>query len=105
MERVAIYTAHETPDVTFQLEEYRDAEGQQMLLAHLTVHQWTVQSLKRIRRDWALFRQIIKTPLFASPMEDDPRWVKFVTLMGWRPFSTVLCHDGVERPLFIHKVD
>jgi hypothetical protein len=75
-----------------------------MLLAHLHVHKWSHSSLRRIRNDWVHFRQCVTTPLFASPMQDDPRWIKFVTLMGWRPFSTVLCHDGIERPLYIHTV-
>ncbi len=104
MEPVARYLAHKTDDVTFQLEEYRDEQGHQMLLAHLDVHQWSLSALRRIKRDWALFRTIVTAPLFASPMQDDPKWVRFVTLMGWRPFSMVLCHDGIERPLYIHTV-
>jgi hypothetical protein len=37
-------------------------------------------------------------------MADDPKWHRFVTMMGWRPYSTVLCHDGIERPLYIHTI-
>lgn len=98
------YTAHATEDCTFEIDEYRDDAGEQMLLAHLRVHQWTPEALKRIRHDWRVFRSVVTAPLFANPMQDDPKWVKFVTLMGWRPFSKVLCRDGIERPLFIHTV-
>lgn len=98
------YLAHQSDDCTFELDEHRDASGNQMLLVHLRVHRWSKSSLKRIKRDWALFRQHVTVPLFASPMDHDKRWEKFVTLMGWRPFSTVLCHDGIERPLYIHTV-
>lgn len=107
MEMVAQHRAYHTSYATFDLDEYRDEQGQQMLLAHLAVHQWTPQSLKRIKRDWALFRSVVTAPLFASPphKELDPKWVRFVTLMGWKPFSTVLCNDGLERPLYIHEVD
>jgi hypothetical protein len=37
-------------------------------------------------------------------MTDDPKWERFVRMMGWRSFSTVLCHDGIERPLYIHTI-
>jgi hypothetical protein len=104
MQLVQQHLVHQTDEYTFELDEYRDAEGHQMLLAHLRVHKWTASACKRFKRDWALFRKHIPAPLFATPMEDDPRWVKFVTFMGWRPFSTALCRDGIERPLYIHTV-
>src|SRR5881227_833315 len=94
------YIAHETDYCTFALDEYRDAAGAQMLLAHLHVHKWTPAYLKRIKRDWALLRAAVSAPLYASPMTDDAKWHRFVSMMGWRPFSTVLCHDGIERPLY-----
>ncbi|WP_316235069.1 MULTISPECIES: hypothetical protein [unclassified Bradyrhizobium] len=110
MEYVGTHYAHKTDYVTFALDEYRGAEGQQMLLAHLHVHQWSPSSLKRIRHDWALFREAIPVPLFALPMlstEDPayPKWERFVTSMGWRPTNQqVLCLDGIERPLFTHTI-
>ena len=104
MNLVAQYVAHKNDDCTFELDEYRDASGNQMLLAHLRVHRWSKASFQRIKRDWVLFRHHVKAPLFATPMAHDKRWEKFVTLMGWRPYSTVLCHDGIERPLYIHTV-
>jgi hypothetical protein len=98
------HVAHDTDYCTFVLHEYRDAAGAQMLLAHLLVHQRSLSALRRIKHDWAVFRSIVTAPLFASPMSDDPQWHRFVTLMGWRPHSAVLCHDGIERPLYIHTV-
>ena len=110
MELVAQHVAHQTDDVTFELDEYRDASGNQMLLAHLRVHRWSLSALRRIQRDWAVFRQAVTVPLFSTPMlsPEDPefsKWERFVTRMGWRPLHiTVLCHDGIERPLYIHTV-
>jgi hypothetical protein len=98
------HLAHDTDYCTFELDDYRSDEGRQMLIAHLRVHKWSHSYLRRIAHDWAVFRQAVTVPLFASPMQDDPSWVKFVTLMGWRPYSTVLCHDGIERPLYIHTI-
>jgi hypothetical protein len=102
MDLVKRHLAHDTDYCTFELDEYRNEAGAQMLLAHLRVHNWSPGSLKRIKRDWAAFRQAVTAPLYASPMSHDDKWVRFVSMMGWRPFSTVLCHDGIERPLYIH---
>jgi hypothetical protein len=98
------HLAHQTDYCTFELDEYRTDEGHQMLLAHLRVHKWSHSYLRRIAHDWAVFRQAVTVPLFASPMVEHPSWVRFVTKMGWLPFSTVLCLDGIERPLYIHTV-
>lgn len=104
MDLVNHWVAHDDADCTLEFDEYRSELGEQMLLTHLRVHQWSPAALKRIRHAWKVFRSVVTTPLFASPMQDDPKWVRFVTLMGWRPFSQVLCHDGIERPLYIHTV-
>lgn len=105
MKLVAHHVAHDNDDCTFELDEYRNEQGHQMLLAHLKVHRWSKNALKRIIRDWTVFRQHITAPLFATPMVDDERWRKFVTRTGWRPTGQmVLCQDGIERPLYIHTV-
>jgi hypothetical protein len=104
MDLVKTHLAHQTDYCTFELDEYRNEAGEQMLLAHLQVHKWSLGNLKRIARDWALFRAAVSAPLYASPMADDPKWHRFVTMMGWRHYSTVLCHDGIERPLYIHTI-
>jgi hypothetical protein len=105
MKLVAQHVAHDTDYCKFEIEEYRTDEGHPMLLAHLHVKQWSPSALKKIRHDWKVFRQHITAPLFATPMVDDDKWRKFVTLMGWRPTGQmVLCRDGIERPIYIHTV-
>lgn len=101
-------TAHQTDDCTFELDEYRTDAGEPMLLAHLRVHRATPAALRRIKEDWATFRSTVPHPIFSLPMlaPSDPafdKWVRFVTMFGWRPTGQqVLCLDGIERPLFIH---
>jgi hypothetical protein len=103
------HLAHQTDYCTFELDEYRDEAGAQMLLAHLRVHKWSHSALKRIAHDWAAFRQCVQAPLYATPMLSPndtacEKWARFVKKLGWRPYSTVLCHDGIERPLYIHTI-
>ena len=102
MDLVNHWVVHDTEDCTFELDEYRTEAGEQMLLAHLRVHKWSKESMRRIKHAWQVFRSVVKVPIYANPMQDDPKWVRFVTLMGWRPFTKVLCQDGIERPLYIH---
>jgi hypothetical protein len=47
------HLAHDTDYCTFELDEYRDEAGAQMLLAHLRVHKWSLSYLRRIAHDWA----------------------------------------------------
>lgn len=104
------HLAHETDYCTLELDEYRTDAGEQMLLAHLRVHQWSLSALRRIQHDWAAFRRSVTTPIFSLPMlaPSDPafdKWLRFVTMFGWRPTGQqVLCLDGIERPLFIHTI-
>lgn len=108
MKLVAQHVAHKDADCTFELDEYRNDAGEQMLLAHLRVHQWSPAAARRIKRAWALFRTAVTAPLFALPQlsPDDPaygKWERFVKLMGWRPTGQLVgCLDGIKRPLFIH---
>jgi hypothetical protein len=110
MELVTRHLAHDDSYCTFELDEYRDAEGRQMLLAHLRVHQWSRAAFKHIQRTWAAFRPTVTSPIYALPMlsPDDAsyeKWARFVKLFGWRPTGQqVRCLDGIERPLFIHII-
>jgi hypothetical protein len=98
------HTAHETDYCVLEIDEYGNEGGERMYLAHLRVLRWSPSTLRKIKSDWAVFRKAVTVPLFASPMHDDARWVKFVTMMGWHPFAHVLCQDGITRPLYIHTV-
>lgn len=110
MKLVAQHVAHTDADCTFEVDEYKTAEGQQMLLAHLRVHQWSPSALKRIKSAWATYRKSVTANLFALPQlsPDDPaygKWERFVKLMGWRPTGQLVgCLDGIKRPLFVHTI-
>lgn len=95
---------HDTEDFLFELDEYRRDEGDQLLLAHIRAKRFNKEVLKQMLRQWRVLRTFVKCPIFASPQDDDDKWAKFVTLMGFKPFKQVLCHDGIERPLYIHTV-
>lgn len=105
MQLVRQYLAHETSDYTFELDEYRDEHGQQLMLSHIRMKRWSASVLKRLLRDWRVLRQCVTCPLFACPQVDDARWVKFVTRLGYRPLQKIICNDGLERPLYIHTTD
>lgn len=111
MKLLAQHIAHKTDYCVFEIDEYKNEEGKQMLLVHLRVLVWSRDTLRKIKHDWAVFRQAVKSPLYALPMlsPDDPecsKWKRFVELMGWKPLNIlVCCNDGLERPLYIHEID
>lgn len=85
-----------------EIDEYRSAGGEQFLLAHIRVTHWSPSVCKQLRDEFKTFRTICKAPLFACPEVDDAKWVKFVSLLGFKFQQNVTCVNGASRPLFIH---
>lgn len=95
---------HDTPDFLFELDEYRRPTGEQLLLAHIRVHTFTKEVLRRMLHEWRTLRKCVRVPVFAHADVDDDKWKKFVTLMGFKYLQPILCTDGVERSLYIHTI-
>jgi len=90
-----------TDDYWCELDEYRREDGQQFLLAHIRVYRWSPSVCKQLIREFRTFRSICNAPLFACPEVADEKWVKFVSLLGFKPLQDVICNNGELRPLFI----
>lgn len=102
---VARYPALITDDYAFELDEYKRADGAQLLLAHILIHKWSHAVFKRIFHEWKVFRQCVRAPLFAVPKHNDEKWHKFVTALGFKPLlDDVPCVNGERRPLYLHTV-
>lgn len=100
---VANYTAVETPEYHFELEEFQDdaAPPNQMVFAHIRLRQpITASILKDMKRTFALFREHVSCPLFAIAEEDDEKWEHFVGYFGFRFLTKIIYNNGVERRLF-----
>lgn len=86
----------------FALEEYRRGDDR-MVFIHLCVHVWTPSVYKEVLRNWKMFRECVTCPLFAvAGVEDVAKWERFVTRLGFKFVSNVICENGAERRLFIH---
>jgi len=94
-----------TDDFLFELDEYRrPGDDAQMMIAHMGVFRWAPSVLKQMRHDFALFRAVYRGDIYASPIDDEPKWHKFVKALGYRPLTTVRCLDGLERPMYINRI-
>lgn len=91
-----------TDDYWFEIDEYKNDSGEQFLLVHLQFMKWTMSVLKQVVRDFRLFREHCRAPLFACTENPDAKWVKFITMMGYRFQQNIACNDGAVRPLYIH---
>jgi hypothetical protein len=98
------HQAHITDDYWCEIDEYRRAGGEQFLLAHIRVHHWSPSVCKRLLKEFRAFRRVCRAPLYACPEVADEKWVKFVSLLGFKPLQEVICDNGDTRPLFIHII-
>jgi hypothetical protein len=89
-----------TDDYWCEIDEYRRGEDQ-FLLAHIGVYRWSPSIAKQLVREFKLFRETCRAPLFACHLADE-KWVKFVALLGFRFQQPIVCDDGITRALFIH---
>ena len=97
------HDVHRTDDYWFEIDEYKRGEDT-LLLVHLQFFRWTPSVLKQCLREFKLFREHVRAPLFACPPVADAKWFKFVTMMGYRYLQDIVCEDGEARPLFIHTI-
>jgi hypothetical protein len=103
-QKVGEWTPIDSPEYLFEVEEYRNGD-KQMVFIHLHIWKWTISVLKRIRRDFNLFRQCVPCPIYTCGTADDDKFERFVSLFGWKPLTTIPCTDGKTRRLFIHIND
>lgn len=98
------YTAHETRDYSFELEEWRDDDGNQMLFVHLLVTFWSPSILREMFSVFAKFREAVTCPLYALNHEEDARWEKFISLFGFKYLTNMLCENGESCRLFMNTL-
>lgn len=100
---VTTHRALTTDDYWFDLDEYRRGP-QSLLIAHLRFDRFTPSLMKRVLKQWASFRKCVTAPVFALGEVDDNKWVRFVTLLGFKFSKQVICANGATRRLFTHLV-
>lgn len=103
-EFVTRHMVRDTPAYQCELDVYERASGDTFLLAHIVMLRWTPSAFKQLMREWKLFRQCVRAPIFACPKEHDARWVKFVTALGFEYLTETICNNGAQRPLYIHVI-
>lgn len=96
------YTAHETPEYRFDLDEYRDDDGKQMLFVHLAVTRSSPSTFREMRDVWSKFREVVTCPIYALGPDEDDKFANFVRLFGFKPLSDVICENGEQRRLFLN---
>ena len=103
-EFVARYEALRTDDYLIELDEYRrPSDHAQLMIAHMRVFRWAPSVLRRMIREWRLFRTVCHADIYASPQTDEPKWHKMVRAVGFEFLTQVICNDGLTRPLYISR--
>ena len=91
-------------DYCWTIEEFRRGEDQ-MVFAHLTVHKWTPRVWRNLQHVWTLFRKCVVCPVWIVGADGTDKFDRFVSRLGFRFHSNVVCKNGAERRLFVHLVD
>lgn len=100
-QKTASYTAHETPEYSFELDEYRDGD-KQMLFVHLAVTHCSPSTFREMRDVWNKFREVVTCPVYALGPDEDDKFANFVRLFGFEFLRDVICENGEQRRLFLN---
>jgi hypothetical protein len=73
------------PEYKFEVEELRGDSGEQMIFVHLDVREWSKSTLKRLLKEFRVFRELQDVPLYATSPTPDEKWKAFVSLFGFKP--------------------
>lgn len=109
---VTRHRLHTTDDFWFEVDEYNRPTsggagrvgGDQLLIAHVRIVRWSPSVRKECHRVWGAFRKCVTAPVFTLGIEDDKKFERFVRSFGYEPYQTVLCENGEQRRLFIHRI-
>jgi hypothetical protein len=73
-----------------------------MTFVHLDVYYMSKEILKRLDKQWRLWRQCVPVVLYAISDDDEDVWAKFVKRFGFQYLSDIGCTDGKTRRLFVN---
>lgn len=92
-------------DYWIEIDEFwRSDDGYLALFAHLRCAKFSPSIFKRMKLDWFAYRSCHEFPVYAFGEQDDDKFERFVTHLGFVPFSEVLCNNGQRRRLFISNL-
>jgi hypothetical protein len=90
------------PEYTASYHTADLGDGRVMTFAHLEVFYYSPSILKKLKREWDLFRKYEPCVMFALSDTDDEKWVRFISMFGFQYLRDVGCTDGRTRRLFVN---
>lgn len=95
-------TVLDEPEYTASYHMVDLGEDRVMTFVHLDVYYLSKTILKRLDREWALFRQYVPVVLYCMSEVDDEKWARFISRFGFSYLCDVGCSDGRTRRLFVN---
>lgn len=90
------------PEYHLELEHTPLPDGNVAYNIHFECFSFTPRIMKQMLSDWATIRPQIDAPIFAANVDEDEKWVKFITRFGFRYFKQIIGTDGSERGLYLN---
>lgn len=97
-----IETLIKCPEYHLELEHSPLPDGNVAFNLHFECYKWSPSVFRQMQRDWDAIRPLIQAPIFAANVDEDEKWVKFITRFGFRYFRQVVGTDGSERGLYLN---
>jgi hypothetical protein len=91
------------PEYFASLEEFRRGDDQ-MVFGHLSVRKWNKSVLKEIIKNWGALRSFVTCPIYAVSEDGSPKFESFISFLGFKPLTEIICQNGEKRRLFIHFI-
>lgn len=97
-----IETLIQRPEYHLELEHTPLSDGHVAFTVHFETYTWSPRVLRLMLADWASIRPQIDAPIFAANVDEDEKWVKFISRFGFQYFKQVIGTDGSERGLYVN---
>ena len=74
-----------------------------LLFVHMDVFKWTKSIKKEFSKDWLDWARKQKQDIYAMPLIDNEKMVKWAVITGFKVLENHKCLDGISRKLYLWR--
>lgn len=74
-----------------------------LLFVHMDVFKWTKSIKKEFAKDWHDWAKKQNKDIYAMPLIDNEKMVKWAVITGFKVLENHKCLDGISRKLYLWR--
>ena len=74
-----------------------------LLFVHMDVFKWTKSIKKKFAKDWHDWAKKQNQDIYAMPLIDNEKMVKWAVITGFKVLENHKCLDGISRKLYLWR--